>query len=214
MRVQRSRRLPLGELAPYLLEAPPTPNFLDWRAVFGNDNPVELEVGFGKGLFLLTAAQAAPATNFFGVEVSRKYQLFTATRFAKREHPNVRLVRADGRLFLRDSVAPGSLRAVHVYFPDPWWKSRHMKRRLFTTEFVAACQRVIQPGGRLYIATDVSDYFAVMTDLLAQVPQLMPLDAAPIPEVARGLDHFTNFERKFRAEGRSIYRAVYQKQTE
>ena len=82
MIVPRARRLPLEELAPYLLEVPDPPAPLDWRAVFGNDHPVEVEIGFGKGLFLLTASQACPGTNFLGIEIMRKYQLFTATRLA------------------------------------------------------------------------------------------------------------------------------------
>ena len=120
MTVRRVRHLPLEALGPYLLPLPDPPAPIDWPALFGNDHPVELEVGFGKGLFLLTAALAHPGTNFLGVEVVRKYQLFTATRMAKRHLRNVRLACADARLFLSDCVGSASLRAVHVYFPDPW----------------------------------------------------------------------------------------------
>ena len=119
--MRRVRRLPLENLEPYLLSLPDPPAPIDWPALFGNNHPVELEVGFGKGLFLLTAALANPDVNFVGVEVVRKYQLFTATRLAKRQVPNVRLACADARLFLRDCVAAASVQAVHVYFPDPWW---------------------------------------------------------------------------------------------
>src|SRR5262249_53239841 len=93
--LRRDRRLPLEELAPYLLEVPGAPAPLDWQAVFGNAGPVEIEVGFGKGLFLVTAAQACLGVNFVGIEIARKYQLFTATRLAKRGLRNVRLVKAD-----------------------------------------------------------------------------------------------------------------------
>src|SRR5439155_7287967 len=89
--VRRAPRLPPEELAPYLLAAPDPPAPIDWAALFGNDRPVELEVGFGKGLFLLTAAIANPGINFVGVEVVRKYQLFTATRMAKRNLRHVRV---------------------------------------------------------------------------------------------------------------------------
>ena len=130
-------RLPLEQLQPYLFAMPPTPAPLSWATVFGNTNPVEIEVGFGKGLFLVTAGQERPEVNFFGIEIIRKYQLFTANRLAKRELHNVRLACADARLFLRDYVPAGSVQAVHVYFPDPWWKKRHHKRRLFTAEFAA-----------------------------------------------------------------------------
>ena len=107
------RRLPLEELAPYLLEARNPPTVLDWRFIFQNDHPVEIEVGFGKGLFLITAAEARPAVNFVGIEISRKYQLFTATRLAKRSLTNIRLANADARTFLRDYVPGLSVQAIH-----------------------------------------------------------------------------------------------------
>ena len=150
--MRRARRLPLEELAPYLLPVPEEPRPFSWSAVFGNDHPVEIEVGCGKGLFLLTSAQTQPQVNFLGIEIERKYQLFAATRMAKRGLSNVRLVKADARFFLHAFVAAGSCQAVHVYFPDPWWKTRHQKRRVFTPEFAAQCERVLKPGGRIQIA--------------------------------------------------------------
>src|SRR5262249_27372588 len=155
MSMRRSRRLALEELAPCLLDIPQPPVLLDWQSVFGNANPVEVEVGFGKGLFLITTAPQHPEINYLGIEIIRKYQLFTATRVIKRRLANVRLACADARLLLRDCVTAGSLQAIHVYFPDPWWKKRHQKRRVFTAEFVAQCERTLRLGGRLHIATDV-----------------------------------------------------------
>jgi tRNA (guanine-N7-)-methyltransferase len=221
--VRRSSRLPPEQLAPYLLTvpspspadpaqssaAPPAP--LSWQEVFGNDHPVELEVGFGKGLFLLTAAQAHPETNFVGVEIVRKYQLFTATRLAKRGLGNVRVACADGRLFLPRLVAAGSLQAVHVYFPDPWWKKRHHKRRVFTAEFVAECARVLRLGGQLHAMTDVEEYAAVMSALLDEQASLHQLPPPSEKEPVHDLDYLTNFERKFRKQGKPIYRMRYEK---
>jgi tRNA (guanine-N7-)-methyltransferase len=209
--MRRSRRLPLEELTPYLLAVPDPPAPLDWRAVFGNGNPVEVEVGFGKGLFLVTTAPQHPAVNYLGIEIVRKYQLFTATRIAKRRLANVRLVCADARFFLRACVAAGSLQAIHVYFPDPWWKKRHLKRRLFTPEFAEQCERTLQPGGRLHLATDVEDYFQVMTALLGQRTHLCFVPPPPPSEPAHDLDYLTNFERKFRQQGKEIHRACYVK---
>jgi tRNA (guanine-N7-)-methyltransferase len=217
--VRKTRRRPLEELAPYLVpdaprpavptEAAPSPP-LDFAALFGNNHPVECEVGFGKGLFLVTAASADPGTNFLGVEIVRKYQLYAATRVANRGLTNVRLACADARSFLRDRVPPGSLRTIHVYFPDPWWKTRHHKRRVFTPEFAATCAVCLAPGGRLSIATDVPEYFAVMTETLAGLPAFRPL---PPPEPTAGahdMDYLTNFERKFRKQGKPIHRALYE----
>ncbi|HEY7428663.1 MAG TPA: tRNA (guanosine(46)-N7)-methyltransferase TrmB [Gemmataceae bacterium] len=213
--MRRGPRLPLEELAPYLLPVPllpsPAPPTLDWREVFGNGHPVELEVGFGKGLFLLTAAQARSDVNFAGVEIVRKYQLFTATRLAKRELRNVRVACADVRLFLPACVATASLQAVHVYFPDPWWKKRHHKRRVFTAEFVRECARVLRPGGQLHAVTDVAEYAQVMTELLAGQTALHALPPPEAHEPAHDLDYLTNFERKFRQQGKPIYRMRYER---
>ena len=114
-----------------------SPAPLDWLALFGNANPVEIEVGFGKGLFLLNESRRQPQTNFLGIEVERKYVLLTADRLARRGAANVRLACTDAHWLLRDRVRAGSVAAVHVYFPDPWWKHRHRKRRLLTVEFAA-----------------------------------------------------------------------------
>lgn len=209
--MRRTSRLPLDELAPYLLDVPDPPRPLDWAVVFGNGHPVEIEVGFGKGLFLLNAAQAVPGVNFLGIEIVRKYQLLAAARMAKRGLRQVRLVKADARTFLRDCVAAGSVQAVHVFFPDPWWKKRHWKRRVFTPEFAVQCARILRPGGRLHVVTDVADYFAVMQELLARHTPLAALPLPPVNTPAHDLDYLTNFERKFRKEGRPIYRGLYER---
>jgi tRNA (guanine-N7-)-methyltransferase len=211
MSVRRARRLPPEQLAPWLLEVAEPATCLGWRSVFGNENPVEVEVGFGKGLYLLTAASACPDVNFLGIEVVRKYQLFTATRLAKRGLRNVRLVKADARTLLRDGVAAASVQAMHVYFPDPWWKQRHRKRRVFTPEFAGQCERVLRPGGRLYVVTDVEEYFQVITGLLAQQAGFRALPPPQPGDPVHDLDYLTNFERKFRKEGRPIHRAVHER---
>jgi tRNA (guanine-N7-)-methyltransferase len=209
--VRRGPRLPLEALAPYMLAVPDPPAPLDWRTVFDNDRPVEIEVGFGKGLFLLTASQSSPDLNFLGIEILRKYQLFTATRLAKRHRSNVRLACADARLFLRDCVRTDSVQAVHVYFPDPWWKKRHHKRRVFTPEFAAQCERVLRPGGHLHVATDVEDYFKLIAELVPGHTRLRPVPPPAPHDPAHDLDYLTNFERKFRRAGKPIHRLCYEK---
>ena len=216
--MRASRRLPLEALEPYLLDVlhpgfvPPDSPLLaaappiDWRAVFGNDRPVEIEVGFGKGLFLLTQGQARPDTNFLGIEIERKYTLLTATRIAHLELPNVKLACTDARWFMKERVAPASVSAMHVYFPDPWWKTRHRKRKLFTRDFAEQCVRVLAHGGRLHFVTDVGDYFAETIEMLKALPALRML-----PAPASDAEYLTNFERKYRLEGRAIYRALYER---
>ncbi len=214
--MRASRRLPVDALAPYLLDMPhprhlppdspllaPNPP-VAWDVLFGNDHPVEIEVGFGKGLFLTTQAEARPGVNFLGIEIERKYTLLGADRIARRQFGNAKVCCTDARWFLRERVAPASVSAVHVYFPDPWWKKRHRKRKLFTRDFAEQCVRVLKPSGRLHFATDVEDYFVESLEIVREVPALTML---PTPEAsAQGL---TNFERKYREEGRPIYRALW-----
>lgn len=212
--MRKAPRLPPEQLAPYLLEMPPGPARasavpLEWNAIFGNAQPVEIEVGPGKGLFLLTESQARPTVNFLGIEIERKYALYAATRVAKRSLPNVKLAWADAREFLRDRVPASSVQAVHVYFPDPWWKKRHHKRRVFTEEFAASCQRILIPGGRLFVVTDVEDYMAMVRETLARFPALVELPPPAEKSPKHDLDYLTNFERKFRQQGKPIYRATY-----
>jgi tRNA (guanine-N7-)-methyltransferase len=218
--MRRPTRLPMEALRPYLLEpptppgpdgAPATPRVLDWSEVFGNPNPVEVEVGFGKGLFLLNASAARPEVNFLGVEIVRKYQFFTATRLAKRGRRNVRLVCADARAFFRDHVATGSVQGVHVYFPDPWWKKRHHKRRVFTPKFLADCTRILAPGGRLHVATDVPEYAEIIQGMAEDQPGLVPLAVPAEHEPAHDLDYLTNFDRKFRQQGKPVHRMAYER---
>jgi tRNA (guanine-N7-)-methyltransferase len=116
---------------------------------------------------------------------------------------------ADAKLFLRDRVVPGTVRAVHVYFPDPWWKKRHHKRRLFTPEFVDVVARVLTPTGRLHLVTDVAEYFARMIETMAGRPDFARLGIEALPGLGEG-EYLTNFERKYRIEGRPIHRAAYE----
>jgi tRNA (guanine-N7-)-methyltransferase len=209
--VRRGNRLPLEQLAPYLLDVPDPPRPLDFASIFGNANPFEVEVGSGKGLFLLTTAGARPDVNFLGIEIDRKYQLFTATRLAKRNLANVRMVCADARLFMRDCLPLESVQAIHVYFPDPWWKQRHHKRRLWTPEFAGECERILRPAGQLHLATDVEAYFADMTSVLAAQTLLRPLPPPESKEPEHDLDYLTNFERKSRKRGGPVYRGRYER---
>jgi tRNA (guanine-N7-)-methyltransferase len=184
---------------------------LDWRTVFGNGHPVEIEVGFGKGLFLVTAGQVHPETNYVGIEVLRALQLYAATRLAKRHLTNVRVACTDARRFLHESVPPASVRAVHVYFPDPWWKKRHHKRRVWTPEFAGNCVRALRPGGKLHVATDVPEYFAHIRELLDGQPGLRRLWAEEQAGPPRPDEVLTNFERKARQKGGSVFRAEYER---
>ena len=201
-------RQPL-DLAPFTLDLTGQDDQLAWSQIFGNDHPVELEIGSGKGLFLQNAATAAPGHNFVGVELSRKYAKAATERVARKQLTNVRVWQGDARLFMARRVPTRSLRAAHVYFPDPWWKARHKKRRVFAAPLLADLSRAIEVGGELWIATDVEEYFGVMVALVATDPAFHAVAWPDPDEPAHELDYRTNFERKYRIEGRPIFRARY-----
>ena len=221
--MRKPRKLGPAELAPYLLHLPhaapqrppggdePPPVPLDWGQVFGNPHPVELEVGSGKGLFLVTTATAHPGRNFVGVEIVPKYGLYMADRLARRRLVNARAAASDGKKVLRHYVRDGSLAAVHVYFPDPWWKTKHKKRLLFTPEFAGEVARVLQPGGVLHFASDVPDYFEMVTTTLAAEPRFSPLPPPGESAPQHDMDYLTNFERKWRQMGRPIFRSRHER---
>lgn len=216
--MRKTKRLPREALSPFLLDIPgewtmagrpldPIP----WSAIFETDRPVEIEVGFGKGLFLTNSGVARPDTNFFGIEIVRKYQLYATERIALRNLPNVRTCCADAKRILREVVVPESVAVVHVFFPDPWWKTKHKKRLLFTHEFADMVLRVLKMGGVLHFVTDVQDYFEMVTELLAGIPAFALLDPPAENNPEHDMDYLTNFERKFRREGRPIHRSRYRK---
>lgn len=194
---------------PYLVEYPDLTPPITWPEIFGNDLPVELEIGSGKGLFLTNAAQARPDRNFLGIEMAKKYAYKAADRIAKLALTNVRLLPGDALLFMSRYAPPASLDAAHVYFPDPWWKARHKKRRVFGEPLVRDLERTLKPGSDLHVATDVEEYFGVIRGLMASHPRfaILPEPVPTAPE--HDNDYLTNFERKYRIEGRPIHRAQY-----
>lgn len=182
---------------------------IDWNAMFGNDHPVELEVGSGKGLFLANAARENPGRNFLGVEISKKYARLAAERLARQGIANARVWAGDIRDVLGRRVPDRSLRAVHVYFPDPWWKKRHKKRRVFTDALMAQIERTLRPGGELHVASDVEEYYTLIRELIVASPRFVERPVPEAKEPEHELDYLTNFERKYRLEGRPIHRAIY-----
>jgi tRNA (guanine-N7-)-methyltransferase len=179
----------------------------DLASLFGRAAPVELEIGTGKGRFLLESAAAHPERSWLGLEIETEYCVLARLRAARRGLSNVRVEPLDGREFVIRRVAPASLAGLHVYFPDPWPKMRHHKRRLFTPAFVAAAARALVPGGLLRVASDHRDYWAAIEEALAAEPLFARLSEQETGPWASG----TNYELKFAASGRPVFKAVFRR---
>lgn len=196
------------------LELPPEQSPLDLARLFGNDAPVELEIGSGKGRFIVLAAAAFPGTNFLGLEYARRFLEQAVERAGKRGMSNVRLVHAEAAAFLRERLADASISAVHLYFPDPWPKKRHHKRRFVQPANLDQLARVMRPGALFRTVTDHPDYGLVIRDEFARHPAFVGAgDAQALWELPGMGDHtqlgVTNFEIKYRRQGRPIHRFAW-----
>jgi tRNA (guanine-N7-)-methyltransferase len=166
-----------------------------WQFVFGNPRPVEIEIGPGRGDVLAAFAQAYPGVNFYGIEAQPWYAARAQARADRLGLANVRAIAADARCVLHHFVPDGSVQAYHVYFPDPWPKKRHGKRRLFTPGVAADMRRTLVPGGVVYVATDLADVFATMRAALLEE------GFTPDRAVPARVRPTTRFEQKYAAAG-------------
>lgn len=184
---------------------------LAWHEFFGNDQPVELDIGCGRGLFLFNAAVTTPQTNFLGLEIDYGEGRRTATRLVKQNLPNARVLGGDCRRVLTDMIAAETVAAAHIYFPDPWWKTRHHKRRLFNDEFPSMLARILKPDGLVHHWTDVADYFCMAAGLMDLHPAFTRCASPTEREATNDMDYHTSFERKKRKLGLPIYRGLWQR---
>ena len=192
------------EILPGQIDGP-----LRFAAIFARRAPVEIEIGVGKGRFLLEQARARSETDFLGIEWSLKHLRIARDRAARQGIVNVRFHRGDARHVLADLVPDSVVARVHVYCPDPWPKKRHHKRRLFSPEVVRHLERILVPHGYLNVSTDVGEYFE---EIVALIGGHTGLEAAvdPLFPVA-GQAGNTNYEVKFLAAGRTIHRATWRR---
>jgi tRNA (guanine-N7-)-methyltransferase len=199
------------DLSAHFHEPAELPESFDAGGLFARPAPLELEVGSGKGLFLKNASGARPEHNFLGVEISRKYARFAAAALARAGRTNAVLLRADATR-LAGAMPDASCAAIHVYFPDPWWKARHKKRRVMTEQFVRELERLLVPGGPLHFWTDVEEYFRGTLELIAAHTTLAgPMfPAEKTPE--HDLDFRTHFERRMRLHDEPVYRAEFRRE--
>jgi tRNA (guanine-N7-)-methyltransferase len=168
---------------------------VSWRAVFGNDHPVEVEIGPGRGETLLALASASPGVNFFAVERARRTVEDVLAKLRARGLDNVRVVAGDVRCVLAHCVPDASVAAYHVYFPDPWPKRAHRARRLAGPELAGELRRTLVPGGTVHVATDLPDLLEDFRGELAAAGLVHRPGAAPPRRPS------TSFERRYATAG-------------
>ncbi len=178
---------------------------LDFAEIFGNHNRVVLEIGSGKGRFLIASATEQPDVNFVGIERSLHYYRIIRDRVSKRKLPYALLINHDAYLVLQKMFPDKSVSEIHVYFPDPWPRRREQKRRIMRAEALAEMRRVLTDSGFGIYVTDHREYFEAAAPLLAQFFRVETRIPAP-DEPPR-----TNYEAKYRAEGREIYEVRFWK---
>lgn len=183
----------------------------DPTSLFSISGPVELEVGSGKGLFLFSASEAAPDRNFLGAEIAAGYARLCAGKLAAANRSNARIIEGDATFLVRSLLPDASLDGMHVYFPDPWWKARHRKRRVLSEPFLIHAGRVLKPQAILHVWTDVEEYFVeAMAAAAAAGLFSSPREERPT-DPAHDLDYRTHFERRTRLAGMPVWRAALER---
>lgn len=180
-------------------------DMIDFEDIFGRGGPVHIEIGSGKGTFLLSQSLAEHDTNFFGIEWANKYYKYAVDRMGRQGISNVRITRTDAADFITSHIGEAAVDCFHIYFPDPWPKSRHHKRRFICEKNTAQMLTVLKPGGIINIATDHDEYFEwirgvfgkFITDGRAVEIDFIKPSGAGENEMAG-----TNFERKYLKQGR------------
>ena len=209
-RITEAQRRALEELLPRYGVAPGEAP-LDFVALFGRAAPLHLEIGFGNGEALAAMALAQPQNNYLGIEVHRPGVGMLLRRLDAECIPNVRVACSDAKEVLEQRIPDASLSAMYVFFPDPWHKQRHHKRRLVQPAFIALLGRKLKPGGTLHLATDWEDYAQQMLALLSVAEGFEnaagPGRYAPRPE-ARPL---TRFERRGQRLGHGVRDLVFRR---
>ena len=207
-RLTAAQRRALDELLPkYRIALPEaiTPEAINLAQLFGRDAPLHFEIGFGDGETLLAMAEQNPDCNFLGAEVHRPGVGRLARQLHARGIANVRIVCEDGVRVLAEAIAPKSLAALYVYFPDPWPKKRHHKRRLVQTPFARLVASRLAAGGHVYFATDWAAYAGQAMECLQQSPELQNCNGAFQFAARPAHRPPTKFERRAQQSGRAIW---------
>jgi tRNA (guanine-N7-)-methyltransferase len=185
---------------------------VDFCDIFGRSVPVHIEVGSGKGTFLVNQAKSEPNVNFIGIEWASRYYRMAADRIGRWNLTNVRIIRTDAARFIAEVVPDSSVDCFHIYFPDPWPKKRHHKRRFVNTSSVEQLIRCLKPHGAIRIATDHAEYFEQIKAVISsRADKLEEVDFLPTAGAQIGEWVGTNFERKYKKENRNIFTLAVRK---
>lgn len=190
------------------LEAP-----FDPQSLFATPQDLEIEVGSGKGLFMLNESGRVPGRNFLGNEIARKYCRFAAYRLAQKERTNAYMMSGDGLRMFREFLPDDCAMAVHVYFPDPWWKERHRRRRVMREPLITDIQRVLKPGGVFHFWTDVEQYFEETVGLMKEHSKLSGPHHVDETVSEHDMDYRTHFERRMRKNDHPVFRSQFIKKS-
>ena len=200
---------PKLEYSDYYGEIGRLPDDWDVSSIFDSSVPLEVELGSGKGLVMPTASGLHPERNFIGIEVRKKYAHYGAAKLSQAGRDNAFMFHGDGLLFFSKFLKDESVDDVHVYFPDPWWKSKHRKRRVLNAVYMRDVVRVLKHAGSFHFWTDVEEYFQSTLELLKSFPMLEgPLDVEMKP-AEHDMDYRTHYERRTRRYERPVYRSLY-----
>ncbi len=194
------------------------PNFLDidyepdWKAVFGNTNPLNLEVGFGVGNFLIEMAIREPDENFIGIDFYHKGIRKVITRIGRYQVPNIRIVYGDAKEKLPILFNEAELSRVYINFPDPWPKKKHHKRRLIKPAFIKNLAAKLKPGGEIHIATDYEPYAIEILEFFEAEPLLTNKSGYRTFLAQKEGTPQTKYEKKFINSGEKIFYLEFVKQ--
>lgn len=195
--------------SPLFMSGPQLGELPSWQSVFGNDNPLVLEIGCGVGDFVVQMAQQHPELNFIALDYYNKGCLKSCSRAERHELTNIRVVRDEARSFIRRCIAPHSLHALYINCPDPWPKRYQRKRRLVNQEFISFIATYLTPGADFYFATDFDDYGIDVARVMAAQPGFANvLTPDPWRHDLEGYPR-SKYMRKFMAEGKAIYFVHY-----
>ena len=198
----------LAELGPRFV-LPFEPKLLNPAEIFGRTAPIVLEIGFGMGDATAKIAQTLDHTDFIGCEVHEPGVGALLKQIDERQLTNIRIIQHDAVEVLAQMIAPASLAGVHLFFPDPWHKKRHNKRRLIQPAFVATLIQHIEPGGYLHCATDWEPYARLMLEVLTAEPGLQnTADGYAETPAYRPL---TKFENRGLKLGHGVWDLVFKK---